>query len=232
MINKVMLAILGLTFTLTANAAIQDFGRITGDTVSALAWLDVTETVGLSYNEVVAQLGLGGAYEGWRYATTTELDQLITDWGYQPTNLNCNFGLTNCDTGLTVESELAETMIRTLGDTTAAYLGTGGIHVSPDGAGDTTGLLGDTPRGTGLAGLARINDGELVYSDGSPAYNNADAVYPASGWAYYDSGYVNAGSFLVRPLSGVPLPPAAGLYLLSIATVLIQRRRKAPGQFT
>ena len=52
-----------------ATAVITDLGNVTRVTTSGFDWLDVTETNGLSYNEVVA----GPLYdEGWRHATVPE----------------------------------------------------------------------------------------------------------------------------------------------------------------
>lgn len=82
-----------LTLSTSVNAAIisadwQSTGDnlITQDTASGLEWLDLTVTVGMSYDAVSAQLGTGGAYEGWRYATTSEVigffDAFGGDSGY------------------------------------------------------------------------------------------------------------------------------------------------------
>ena len=64
-------ALVGATLfaSLTTHAAIIDLGTITRDTDAGLDWLDVTESRGLSYNDVTAQLGAGGTYDGWRYDT-------------------------------------------------------------------------------------------------------------------------------------------------------------------
>ena len=52
-----------------------DYGTYT--TVNGLDWLDLAETAGMSYNEVSAELGAGGLFEGWSYAT---LDQVSAFW--------------------------------------------------------------------------------------------------------------------------------------------------------
>ena len=49
---------------------------ITHDTVTGLNWLDLTETNGVSYNYVSTQLGSGGKFEGFRYATVEEVIDL------------------------------------------------------------------------------------------------------------------------------------------------------------
>ena len=64
-----------------ANAVIIDHGSFVSDPATGLDWLDLTATAGLSYNDVSAQLGTGGAFEGWRYATVSELSTLWTAFG-------------------------------------------------------------------------------------------------------------------------------------------------------
>ncbi len=64
-----------------ASALLIDMGDITRDTESGLEWLDLTETLGLSYNYVSGQLGVGGLYEGWRYAISGEVYTLMDHAG-------------------------------------------------------------------------------------------------------------------------------------------------------
>ena len=65
---KNLLAFTCLTLSIGANAVIvsldSEFGpdTITRDTTTGLDWLDVTETRGLSYNYVKANMGDGSAY--------------------------------------------------------------------------------------------------------------------------------------------------------------------------
>lgn len=49
---------------------------ITRDTDTGLDWLDLTETTGISYDDMLLELGVGGMYEGFRYATTADVDGL------------------------------------------------------------------------------------------------------------------------------------------------------------
>jgi hypothetical protein len=49
---------------------------LTQDTVSGLQWLDLTETYGLTHEFVSGQLGAGGQFEGFRYATDAEVQEL------------------------------------------------------------------------------------------------------------------------------------------------------------
>ena len=54
---------------------------LTLDEETGLQWLDLTETDNLSYDFVVSQLGLGGQFEGFRYATTAEVSTLYDHAG-------------------------------------------------------------------------------------------------------------------------------------------------------
>jgi hypothetical protein len=56
-------------------------GLLTRDPDSGLEWLDIQEAWDLSYNEVVAELGSGGQFEGFRYATLAEFEALLGDAG-------------------------------------------------------------------------------------------------------------------------------------------------------
>jgi len=87
-IKSILLAATALILSTSVNSAIvstdwQNAGDnlITLDTVSGLEWLDLTETSSMSYDDVTAQLGVGGAYEGFRYATDTEVISLWSNFG-------------------------------------------------------------------------------------------------------------------------------------------------------
>lgn len=66
---------------ISSNAAIIDYGLSTGDTITGLRWLDLTETVNRSYNDISSKLGSGQEFEGWRYATQAEVQTLWEHMG-------------------------------------------------------------------------------------------------------------------------------------------------------
>lgn len=75
-------------FVPTANAALVTLdwqaagdGGLTFDTATNLEWLDLTYTAGQSYNEVSGELGEGGAFAGFRYATVDDVATLFSDAG-------------------------------------------------------------------------------------------------------------------------------------------------------
>jgi len=58
-----------------------DNGSTTVDTGTGLEWLDLTETQGLSYNQVLAQTGAGGLFAGYRFAEAYEVETLFDNAG-------------------------------------------------------------------------------------------------------------------------------------------------------
>lgn len=62
---------------------------ITYDTISGFEWLDVTKSLGRSYDDVSSQFGVGGDFEAWTYAGSYQLGQLISHWtGYPSVRIN------------------------------------------------------------------------------------------------------------------------------------------------
>jgi len=71
----ISLMLLGLSIS-SANAAIVGFldnGTYTTDTFSGLDWLDASASNGRSFDDVSGNFGVGGDFEGWRYASTDEV---------------------------------------------------------------------------------------------------------------------------------------------------------------
>ena len=49
------------------------------DEDTGIEWLKLTETAGMSINDVQAELGAGGLYEGWRLASAFEVESITED---------------------------------------------------------------------------------------------------------------------------------------------------------
>ena len=85
---KKTLPIILLAFSLLSGskvfAALVDLGDFSFDTVEKRSWLKVTETSGLSFNQVSAELDAGGDYSGWRYATVNDYESLLSSFGFSP----------------------------------------------------------------------------------------------------------------------------------------------------
>lgn len=77
----------GLLFTTQSNAGLVEFDTYTYDDKSNLSWLDLSYTDGYSYNFVKDQLGLGGLFEGWRFASSQDVTDLVLNHvGFTPAN--------------------------------------------------------------------------------------------------------------------------------------------------
>ncbi|HYN24947.1 MAG TPA: hypothetical protein VES69_07865, partial [Pyrinomonadaceae bacterium] len=59
---------------------------LTLDDTTGLEWLDLTQTDALSFNDVSAQLGPGGNFESFRFATLSEVNAFLAAFGLPPTN--------------------------------------------------------------------------------------------------------------------------------------------------
>jgi hypothetical protein len=109
-VSRALLVTLALSATMlsaaVANAVVTDVDdatlpaspdgfNLTQDSVTGLEWLDLTVTAGRTWDDIVGndgtdELGTGGDFEGFRYATYTE----VTGWsaGPQVDSLFSNFG--------------------------------------------------------------------------------------------------------------------------------------------
>jgi len=106
---------------------------LTQDTMSGLQWLDLTETYGSPVGTVSAELGTGGQFEGFRFATDAEVE-----------NFWLNFGIDLSAGAPTSAASLdsnVETAVGFLGNTWNTYawwdypFGASGITATPNGTG-------------------------------------------------------------------------------------------------
>ncbi|HEX7036351.1 MAG TPA: hypothetical protein VF210_11280 [Pseudomonadales bacterium] len=67
-----------------AGLAIDGDGLLTLDTETGLEWLDWSYTINLSHADVASNFAPGGEFEGFRYATLSELVTLYTNVGFDP----------------------------------------------------------------------------------------------------------------------------------------------------
>lgn len=191
----------------------------TTDTVSGLDWLDVTLSVNRSYNDVSSQFGVGGDFEGWRYATGIEFNDLagrhtgISATGYNIVDT----------TGTTPSTDL---LVYLLGSTLDAFSiqGIGMTYDASIGVAEgegqdyTLGLLADASDSTGHY-RATLLDTEI----------NAFDFYKAHDGALDDTlAMYSSGSFLVRNtlVSSVAEPTTFPLLCLGLLSILCSRRNK------
>ena len=199
--------------TFNANAAIVSVdwqtggdNLITQDTDSGLEWLDLTVTAGMSFNDVTAQLGVGGDYEGWRYATSAEVTGLWDAFG----------GDNNYYTGSwsTQNNGLFDAMAPYVGDLYCA------ANACTAGDGYSYWITSDV-QGTGYHWVS------LSYDDTQSINSSTSDLFSGSYQPVLDSyGVYITGSALVRDISSVPVPAAAWLFGTGLVGLIGVARRK------
>ena len=191
-----------LALSANVNASLINNDTYTTDTVTGFNWLDLTETNGLSYNYVSGQLGAGGDFEGYRYATNAEVVGLWGNFGFDLSVNNANHPDDGAPTGLVTAANL-------LGNTLNEY-----------GSGFDYGILGYT--GDSMIdgyhtrlGVYHTTVNNLYINDVIDALNQHDATT-----------YLYNGSYLVS-VSTVPVPAAAWLFGSALLGFFGFSRRKA-----
>lgn len=178
---------------------------ITLDTDTGLEWLDVTLSVNRSFLDVSGELGAGGDFEGFRYASVDDLLTLFTNAAIPNVN---NYSAANVGPAQAL----------------AILLGATGFQ---DAFPETVGFTGtsNTP-GTRVVALidyvVSINGGVTTDVYGATATTNSDESMALLG--------DNGGSWLLRDASlpaPVPLPGAIWLFFSGMLAVFALRRQSA-----
>lgn len=65
-----------------AQAILIDNGSMTLDTGTGLEWLDLTESINRSFDNVSGQFGAGGDFAGWRHANFAIVSTLFVNAGF------------------------------------------------------------------------------------------------------------------------------------------------------
>lgn len=235
---KVIIGASALLFSSFANASVISVGdsvfgsdSVTRDTESGLEWLDVTLSVNRSYNEVSTQFGVGGDYEGWRYASGLEFEQLL-------------YNYTGVDDSLPTLAEYysegadsIDELILLLGDTYNEYLlfisGISSDEVQKGDIGDghhlTTGIIGDLSWGNYVL-MAEIKDiHEFYFLNNDPQstkipINTLDESSSHRWIQDRDIANHPYGSYLVRE-SSVPEPSIIILMFTGLIGLGLARRK-------
>jgi len=118
--KKTLIAAVLLTYSSFSQAMLIDNGSTTIDTSTNLEWLDVTATLGQSYNSVIGGFG-GYIAAGYSVATTSQICGLFAALG--DTILNCGTGGSQTDT---ISAASATEFIGKLGNTYSPRSGTFG----------------------------------------------------------------------------------------------------------
>ena len=188
-------------------SAFNDHGFYTEDTISGLYWLDVTETQGLSADDVIAEMVPGGRYDGWRYATKTELETMLANFGYWAHGNPCVYtGNVYCDVhqGLPgAQFYRTQEFVALFGDTESKYDAAISLTAEdPDNEYGSRGLMEHSLTPDFKEG-ARVIEFFSSYS-GNQIRNIWSGQAASHRNDKYDAQY---GSFLVRETVPSPLPP-------------------------
>lgn len=183
-------------------------GLITYDGDTGLSWLDLTATVGQSYNGVAGGFGGFTTALGFRYATEVEVGRLFSNAGVVQGNI---WGYWNFSNPYYLASVTLVSLL--------------GVTYPFDGlTTGTYGLTGSTAQGSQGSHVFAWN-GYNNHAD-SLAFQNAGSL-DDSGNVYY------VGSFLVSDITPVPEPAnvllfGSGIAVIGAATRL--RRKKLEGR--
>jgi len=204
------------------SAAIVDYGSYLTDTKTGLDWLDVTTSVNQSYDYVNGQFGLGGEYEGWRFASGSQFNELVNHY----TGSSISAG----NYGKIVHAEnKIDSLVDLFGSTLDAfyYNEVGKSHdeyyslAEGEGLDYTAGWVSDVGNLTSGPSfwIAVVYDNDIANApDLTRAHND-----------YFPSGYSNysLGSYLVRDaLVTTPIPAAVFMFAPALLGLMGLRRKR------
>lgn len=193
-----------------------DNGTYTSDKVSGLDWLDLSATLGRSFDDVSANMGAGQAFAGWTIASSNQFSQLLDnfggnsnyygDWSYANNGLFDVFAALLGDIG----NILSPTFYKQAGDGYAQVVLDDGADASPytsharmyDTFYDTTSLLQDNVQ------IQRGANHTKSFAD-----------------RYWSVGLVRAtGSAPIVQASAVPEPSTVLLLPLGLIALIVRKK--------
>jgi hypothetical protein len=182
---------------------------ITRDTATGLEWLDITETTERSFTDVKSQFSVGGEFSGFRYASDTEVIQLLR-----------NFGFNNFDSYYHAEDFQA-------GSDFFEYLGINSFIPAVAGR---SGTISSPGYNQGIF-VAACFSNDPVYCAGdinNESRMQGEKAYVRMAEINFDTVGFMYANWLVRDKSlSVPEPALLLFLLLALCTVYITRGRKA-----
>ena len=206
LMKKIIIAAILLSYSSFSQAILIDNGSTTVDTATNLEWLDVTATLGESYNSVIGGFG-GYIADGYSVATTSQLCVLFGALGDS---------IANCpDAGIDILAAAnAAEFIFKFGDTSVSQSGYAGTYGWFD-SGFVS--LNDT------VGIGCI-EGSALWA--ACASVNTAFAHTKLGDAFgVDEKVVLVGGWLVRDAS-VPEPAIIALFTLGLVGIGFARRKR------
>ena len=154
-------------------------------------------TVERTYNDVSAQFGMGGDYEGWGYAAIDQIHQFV-------------FNITGVSSTTPGNLEIYQGNT----DLVASWMGYSFFNEDSDWV---VGISSD-PSGPGQHKFFSLFDG----NDSNPTTD-----FLGEGTQFDFAANSAVGSFLIRETSVVPVPPSLALMGLALAGLGFRRRKAA-----
>lgn len=234
---KLVVLGLGLSFQYgSVNAALinnnfDDLGTSTVDLVNNLEWLDVTTTRGLTVNEVRFDLnntgGLFDPNDGWRYASRSDFQNLITDWfSIDYSGGRYSFGEN--------DSNLVDLFIGAFGDTVDEnYDATNyTLDARANEFGMTRGVLGDDAGRNGTFQRAvEIADNDFIFRASGNSFSNQSDYLTDISSTGISQARNDMGHFLIRDFNSAPPsvsvaePSPFALLSLGLIGLMLKRRK-------
>lgn len=193
----------------------QDGFNITQDDETGLDWLDVTLSINLSFDFVSTQFGVGGDFEGWRYATTSEVIGFFDNAGVRDALLGT--------TGVETLNPKA-----TFDPLVMAFLDLTGRTLTRSVSAHNASLFDDGNFADGFVGRAYV-----LEWFGTSEGNSPDSDIRLNGQSA-SQGFSSTGSFLVRDTDNmqntdIPEPGTLAIFGLGLLGLGMTRRRRRAG---
>lgn len=188
-------------------------GAATLDESTNLLWIDLTQTTGLTHNDVASELGASGIYAGFDFASETQIRTLLNEWFQIP-----NEDFSDPDPSTIHVKKLTFSASDPLVNTTQAFV-------------ETFGITCPLAFCRGEKTLAFYRPDELTDDRLAEISISVFTVLGSAEISLSEQGTVNVitddnftGHFLV---SAIPAPPAFWLFISSIAGLMGFRQRQA-----